>query len=224
MRKDAWELGHWGRIPVSMHWTVLLAFVWMYIIFWSLAPALVASAAFLLLLVAHEFGHVFVLRRRRIPVVAVALYGFHGETAYGEYIAKPADEVAVAWGGVGAQALILALALASSAFVDASPIPGAALVLGPVLFVFIQVNIVLMILALLPIGPFDGHAAWKVIPRMRAAMRRRARSPAPPRPPEPTATSPTPEQQRELDANAEKEAAELLARLRKKSGAPTEDA
>lgn len=223
MRKDAWELGHWGRIPVSMHWTVLLAFVWMYIIFWSLAPALVASAAFLLLLVAHEFGHVFVLRRRRIPVVAVALYGFHGETAYGEYVAKPADEVAVAWGGVGAQALILVLALAFSAFVDTSAIPGAAVVLGPVLFVFIQVNIVLMILALLPIGPFDGHAAWKAIPRMRAAMRRRAKRPAPP-PLEPTATSLTPEQQRELDANAGKEAAELLARLRKKSGAPTEDA
>lgn len=222
MRKDAWDLGYWGGIPVSMHWTVLLVFVWMYLVFWSLAPAAIASVAFLLLLVAHELGHVFVLRRRKVPVVAITLYGLHGETAYGDFVAKPADEVAIAWGGVGAQGVILVLALVARAFVDVSAIPWGSVIVGTFLFVFIQINIVLMILALLPIGPFDGHAAWKVIPRMRAALRRRRKPPerqAPPKPPPEPEVELTPEQQRELDASSEKAAADLIAKLTRKSDA-----
>src|SRR5437868_7280002 len=31
--RDHWQLGNWLGIPVRMHWTVLIAFVWLYLIF-----------------------------------------------------------------------------------------------------------------------------------------------------------------------------------------------
>jgi Zn-dependent protease len=220
MRKDSWDLGTWGRIPVSMHWTVLLAFAWLYLFTWSLLATAIASAAFFVLLVAHEYGHVFVLRRRRIAVTGITLYGIHGETRYNEYAAKPGDVVAVAWGGVAAQALILAVAALVRFTVDFSSMPLAAVIAGPVLMVFTTLNVFLMIIALLPIGPFDGHAAWQAIPRMRKAVRRKpAARPLPPREVEAGLSA---EQQQELDDSASKETADLIARLTRKSGS-TED-
>ena len=171
MRKDSWDLGTWGRIPVQMHWTVLLAFAWLYLWTWSLVATLIGSVALFALLVAHEYGHVFVLRRRRIPVLGITLYLVHGETQYDEYSAKPRDVVAAAWGGVAAQLLILAVASIVRFTVDFPP--AAAVVAGPVLMVFTTLNVFLIILALLPIGPFDGHAAWKILPRMRGKKKPR---------------------------------------------------
>ena len=44
MRQDYWQLGTWGRIPVAMHWTVLLNFAWLYIIFMDLLATLIGAA------------------------------------------------------------------------------------------------------------------------------------------------------------------------------------
>ena len=73
--------------------------------------------------------------------------------------------------------------------------------------------------------PFDGHDAWKIIPRMRKSIRRpraakRAPAPAPEPEPEPVRT---PEEQRALDESSQRTAAELIARLSRKSDAPTQD-
>lgn len=224
MRRDYWPLGTWGRIPVTMHWTVLLSFAWMYLVFFDLVLTLVAIPFVFLLLAAHEAGHVVALRRRRIAVTGVALWGIHGETSYNEYAAKPGDVVAVAWAGVAAQVVVMLLALAANAFVPFSAIPFGAPLATVMFVVLVKINVFVMIVALLPIGPFDGHAAWQVIPRMRAALKRRqkarprAASTAPAAATDP-AESLSPEERAELDRDSEKAAAELLARLRGKSGA-----
>ena len=90
--------------------------------------------------------------------------------------------------------------------------------------VLVKVNVFLMIIALLPIGPFDGHAAWQVIPRTRAKLKRppKAKLVSVPKPaPEPEVTL-SPEKQRELDASSERAAAELMAKLTGKSGTPSD--
>ena len=223
MRQDYWPLGTWGRIPVSLHWTALLSFAWLYILCMNVTDTLIGSVALLLLFAAHEAGHVFVLRRRRIPVTAISFFGLHGETSYNEYAAKAGDAVAVAWGGVAAQVVVLLLALAATAYVPFREIPFAPLVWGPMFFVFTKFNVFLMIIALLPIGPFDGHDAWRIIPRTRNALRRgkaAKRKVVPVPPPEPEADL-TPEEQRELDASSQRVADDLLARLSRKSDAPS---
>jgi Zn-dependent protease len=225
MRQDSWSLGTWGRVPVSMHWTVLLAFAWMYLIFMDVTLMLMSIPFVFLILAVHELGHVIVLRRRKVGVTGVTLFGIHGETSYNEYAAKPGDVVAVAWAGVGAQVVLMLLAIAAHELVPWGSIPLGTMLDTVMYVVLVKLNIFLMIVALLPIGPFDGHAAWQVIRRTRAKMKARAKPQVRPEPRTRQADESTrlsPEQQQELDVTAEKETASLIARLTGRSDS-TED-
>jgi len=225
MRQDSWSLGTWGRIPVSMHWTVLLAFAWMYLMFMDVVLMLVSIPFVFLLFAVHELGHVVMLRRRKIAVTGVSLWGIHGETSYNEYAAKPGDAVAVAWGGVAAQLVLMLLTLAAVQFVPFASIPFGSAIAQVMYVVLVKLNAFIMIIALLPIGPFDGHAAWQVIPRMRARFKRpRKAKPAAaaPPPPEPEVTL-SAEEQRALDRSSEQAASDLIAKLTRRSGANAGD-
>jgi len=219
MEQNYWQLGTWRRVPVSMHWTVLIAFAWLYLFFWDLFATAIASAAFFALLVAHELGHVAVLRRRKIAVESIELFGIHGRTSHGW--ASATDEILIAWGGVGAQVVLFLLALAAGYALEPWGGPIAWAVAGPILFVLTKLNIFLMVVVLLPIGPFDGHAAWAVVPWLRRKIRRR-------RAPRETDLFPedklSPERRRELEESSTKAAAELMTKLGKKAEDRREDA
>ncbi len=219
MEQNYWQLGTWRRIPVSMHWTVLIAIAWLYLFFWDLFATAIASAAFFALLVAHEFGHVVVLRKRKIPVESIELFGIHGRTSHGW--ASATDEILIAWGGVGAQVVVLLVALAVGYALELLVSPIVWVVAGPILFVFTKLNIFLMVVALLPIGPFDGHSAWAVIPWLRKSIRRRRRAA------KETELFPErdlpPERRRELEESSTKAAAELIEKLGKKAQDRKED-
>jgi len=219
MEQNYWQLGTWRRIPVSMHWTVLIAVAWLYLFFWDLLATAIASAAFFALLVAHESGHVAVLRRRKIAVESIELFGIHGRTSHGW--ASATDEILIAWGGVGAQLVVLLLALAIGYVLEPLASPIVWLVAGPVLFVFTKLNIFLMVVALLPIGPFDGQSAWAVIPWLRRTIRRRRATREAAMFPE---RDLPPEKRRKLEESSTKAAAELLEKLGKKAHDRKEDA
>jgi Zn-dependent protease len=212
MEHSYWQLGTWRRIPVSMHWTVLLSFAWLYLWFWDLFATAMASVAFFALLVAHECGHAAVLRRRKIPVESIELFGIHGRTSHAWVSAS--DAILIAWSGVAAQVLVLLAALAIGYALEPLASPIVWLVAGPMLFVFTKLNIFLMVVALLPIGPFDGYAAWAVIPWLRQKGRRRRRAA---REAEffPERNLPA-ERLRELEESSTKAAAELIEKLGRK--------
>lgn len=220
MERNYWQLGRWRRIPVAMHWTVLLSFVWLYLLFWDLLATAIASAALVALLVAHEFGHVALLRRKKIAVFAIRLYGIHGETEHG-YASRP-QAILAAWGGVAAQLFVLVLALGLMYLTRGVASPLFSIVAGPVLFIFTKINVLLMVIALLPIGPFDGHDAWAAIPYLRglARLRRKERQQHKRRMreralfPEETLS---PERLQELEESSARSAAEVMARLSKKT-------
>ena len=221
MRQDAFNLGTWGRIPVSLHWTALLGFAWLYIIFWDVVATLIGAVALFALFVAHEYGHVFVLRRKRIAVSSIQFFGLHGETAYNEYAAKRGDDVAIAWGGVAAQLVVLGVALAAAYLVPFDRLWAANVWWPPIATILIKFNIFLMIVALLPIGPFDGHAAWKGLSGLRKKARKPKARPAPPRAPEPE-TLLSDEERRAYDERAQEEAGKLIARLSGKEAPRTD--
>ena len=137
MRRDDWQLGTWGRIPVSMHWTVLLSAAWLYIIFQDVASTLIGCVAMLFLMLVHEYGHVLALRRRKLGVTSIQLFGVHGETTYNEYAAKGNDAIVVAWAGVAAQAVVMVVTLVAAPFLplDGMPYP-VLLVWGTLSFMF----------------------------------------------------------------------------------------
>jgi membrane-associated protease RseP (regulator of RpoE activity) len=219
MEQSHWQLGTWRRVPVSMHWTVLLVFAWLYLFFWSLLATAIASAAFFSLLVAHELGHVAVLRARKISVERIELSGLHGKISHGW--ASAPDEILVAWGGVAAQLVVLLLAVVAGYLLDFQN-PAVATIAGPILLVFTKLNVFLMILALLPIGPFDGHAAWAAIPWLRKTIRKRRQVARDIKLFPEKGLSPA--KRRELEESSTKAASELMEKLAKKPEDRKEDA
>lgn len=205
--QDHWNLGRIGGYPVTMHWTVLLAFPWLYLWTQDLLSAVIGTFAYIALMLAHEFGHVAAARWRKVSVYSIDLTGMHGDTARaGGRTAK--DDVIVAWGGVAAQVLVLALTFALLPFLASITSRLFWLIAGPVAMVWTRWNVFLMIVALLPIGPMDGHAAWRVIPLVRDSFRRRGRSGK--------VVKITAARRRELNEDSEKKVAEILERFKKK--------
>jgi Zn-dependent protease len=170
--ENYWHLGRWFRIPVAMHWTVLLVFPWMWLIMQSWTAALIGGITFCVLLVAHEFGHAAMARWRGLGVHGITLNGLHGETAH-DYPRNRRDDIAIAWSGVGAQFLLLLLGIGLRLGMDGVHSMGVWLVMAPVVDVLIRWNLFLIVVALLPIGPMDGHRAWKLIPLLRDSLRRK---------------------------------------------------
>lgn len=211
--QNFWSLGRWGGIPVSMHWTVLLAFPWLFLMMNSFVAALIGSVAFFFLLVAHEFGHVLAARWRRVYVEDIHLFGYHGQTSLG-YKRTELDEVLIAWGGIAVQLLILALAFAAQVPLARSGSAWLQMFAEPVLVVFTTWNIFLMIVALLPIGPMDGHAAWKAFPMMRRALGRGARGKSQGKPK--SSANLRLVRSRDLEEDSRRAAAEIIESLGKK--------
>jgi Zn-dependent protease len=204
---DYWQLGRWGRIPVSMHWTVLLGFPWLYLWLNDALAALIGFAAYCVLLIAHEFGHVALCRLRRVDVHSITFNGYHGETAHG-FVRRPSDGILIAWGGVGAQAIILAAAFAAEQWLPRLVSPALFYLMAPVLMVFTRWNIFLMIIALLPLGPMDGSTAWQVIPLIRRSLKRQRSSGK--------VVRLDPAKRRQLEKRSEKLASEIIDNLGKK--------
>lgn len=206
--ENYWHLGRWFRIPVAMHWTVLLTFPWLWLWMQNVVAALAGSVAFLILLIAHEAGHAAMARARGLSVDAITLNGLHGETSHG-YPRNERDDILIAWSGVGAQAVILLLALLAQEFLWPAAMPvWLMLVGGAMLQVFTVWNIFLIIVALLPIGPMDGHRAWRLIPYLRKSMRQRGRGGK--------VVKLDPARRRKLEQNSERMASDIISKLGKK--------
>jgi len=173
------QLFKFHNAPVFAHWSVLLAFPLGWAIEKSLLGALVAQAAFLVLVLAHELGHAFMARRLHLPVYSLRLYAIHGTCAYG-VPRREAQDILMAWGGICAQAVLFFLALAlGKAF---SLIGGIPRTLSPAFDVWVPINMLIAFCNLLPIPPLDGAKAWRFIPlgvrasvrRLKSRVRRRA--------------------------------------------------
>lgn len=156
--------------PVSFHWSVLL--IVLLALLFSRDPATVMSgiAAYLSLIVAHEAGHAWVARHNRLRVHALRIFPLHGVCNY-ETARTPGQEIAVAWGGVGAQMLLFALAIALSLLSPHLPEPLRS-PLGAVVLVWGPMNLLNAMLNLLPIAPLDGRTAWGVLPWALQRLRR----------------------------------------------------
>ena len=205
--QDHWNLGRIGGLPVTMHWTVLLAFPWLYLWTQDLLSAVIGTFAFIALMLVHEFGHVLAARWRKISVYAINLSGMHGETARAHGRTEK-DDVIVAWGGVAAQLLLLAATFALIPALELVPSRLFWTIAAPIVMVWTRWNVFLMLVALLPIGPMDGHAAWRVLPLLRNSFRRRRTSGK--------VVKITAARRRELTESSEKKAAEILERFKKK--------
>lgn len=165
----SWTVARPYGVPIRLHWSIpvcaLLAGGFRF------APG--AWLAFLLLVLIHEAGHALVVRRVGARALALDVLGFGG-LCWWEGPVTPLQRACIAWGGVWAQMVVLAV------------VGGAVLIFGKpanafaaqMVDVAIVSNLWLIGLNLLPIPPLDGKEAWSLFPllRRRFALRRARRA------------------------------------------------
>lgn len=139
-----------GSVPVRVHWTVPLGVLLLALP--TLAPG--AWVGGLLVLLAHLGGRLLTARLRGLPTRAVRFHGFGGDGW--QPGARPADRLAIAWGGLLGQ---LALAAAGALLRGADP--SADGFLPSLAGAWVLPNLALAGLHLvLPFDPFAGEHVW----------------------------------------------------------------
>lgn len=125
-------------------------------------------ACSLALVLLHELGHALVVRMVGARATEVMLTGYGGHCAW-EGEVSPLGRAAIACGGVGAQLVLLAVALTLDALGLVPEGRAAATVLGAAT----MSNAWLIGVNLLPIAPLDGAEAWAFPYRLGQLARRR---------------------------------------------------
>ena len=209
--RSSWRLGRWRGVPISVHWTVLIGLPWFYYETRSLAGTAIAFVAFCFLILVHELGHAAVARWRRVEVDSIRLFFIHGTCSLREEPYYELDDALIAWGGVAAQFVVLVIAFSADLLL-AGFAPSAHWIASPVLRVLIGANLFIMIVNLIPVAPFDGFRAWRILPILRdwwqetswaASLRRRSAA---------RETART----RKLEAKSERIAADIIDKLKKR--------
>jgi Zn-dependent protease len=149
--------------PIYIHWSVLaVILVLATISIESPAYAAIAIASYLGIIVIHECGHAFVVRRRGFDVLAIRIGFMHGRCEH-EAPRSEWDEVAIAWGGVLAQLLVAVPILAVASVLNLTDLGH----FGPVVVILGYLNILIAIVNLAPAAGLDGATAWRLIPLLR---------------------------------------------------------
>lgn len=165
-------LGRLAGVPVRVHWTLPLGAIFFSRFTWSPGFWL----GFFLLILAHELGHAALVKLCKAHVVEVTVHGIGGECRYHGGVSETQGSI-IAWGGVLAQATLLVAALIVRATVG---YPSAFV--AQLLSVWIDSNLTLMAINLLPIAPLDGATAWKLPGLLRRRWQQRSQTRARARP------------------------------------------
>ncbi len=166
------RVGWLGSIEIRVHWAAMLVTVGL-VAFGH--PGLWLGLASLVLV--HELGHAFFVRRASLAVSHIALHGLGGRCVYlGEW-GTPWNHAVIAWGGVLFQAALLIPAIAAATLLPAQE-SWLGLQLESLLAVWVRLNLALIVLNLIPVAPLDGATAWRLVPMLPARLRaaRRASS------------------------------------------------
>lgn len=158
-------VSHFKGAPVRIHWSAPLGAL----LFGGFRFAPAIWLAFVVIVLVHELGHAVLVRRFRLRLVAVDVYAMGGMCRHERGSAYQTS--VIAWGGVLAQGVLLApaLALSIAASTLALPIDGFA---AELLSALVYTNVFIILFNLIPIAPLDGAQAWKVFSHLKE---RRAR-------------------------------------------------
>jgi Zn-dependent protease/predicted transcriptional regulator len=190
--KGSFQILRLFNIPVLIHWTFLLVFVWLgitsYVQSWDWA-SIIWTFSFLIALfgcvVLHEFGHALTARYYGVDTRDIILSPIGGIARLDRLPEKPFQEFMVAIAGplvnIGICFTLAIPVVVSSAdqgnrlldFVALMANPGGNLFLGDLtafqyfLFGLIAINLILAIFNLLPAFPMDGGRVLRSLLSMR---------------------------------------------------------
>lgn len=160
----ALTVGRWKNVPIRVHASTPVG---LYVFSgFTFDPTWWACVAGLILL--HELGHAWVVRRVGGKAIEVMLTGFGGHCAWVGDV-TPLGRAAIACGGVAAQLVLLLVAMVTDALGLWPLTPTTQVLLGAATVR----NASLIAFNLLPIRPLDGAEAWR-FPYLLGVRARRA--------------------------------------------------
>lgn len=145
------RVGRLAGVDLRLHWSVPVGAL----VFGSLRFEPILWLAFLAVILVHDLGHALAVRAVGFRITGVDLTGFGGQCRW-RGKAEALDHAIIAWGGVVAQSLLLVATLLVTAFFGRSTAHAASLVEHA----FIEINLWIMAINLLPFPPLDGARAW----------------------------------------------------------------
>lgn len=160
LRQGYLRVGRVAGGDLRLHWTVPLGALlfgvgrfepWLWL-------------GFLFVIAVHELGHVLVGRRSGLCLTSVDVTAAGGDCRWTPD-ATPVALAAAAWGGVLAQGLLLATA---ALVLEIWGSPGGRFT-DLAEHALIKGNASILVLNLLPVPPFDGARAWRLLPALRAS-------------------------------------------------------
>lgn len=173
------ELMRVRGVRVDLHWTVFLVGA-----FFLLGatqrpiPVLAALVSYMGVLLIHECGHMVIAQKKRCHVYSIKLYPILGLVQYDEPFSHY-DHALIAWGGVLAQAMVAIPVLIWIEVFDYTHSEAWNVSLD----IWGYVSIALALFNLIPVRPFDGATAWKIVPELIKKIRGKGRSSTPERNP-----------------------------------------
>jgi stage IV sporulation protein FB len=159
-----YTLFHVRGAPVRVHWSAPLGLV----VFGGWSPG--GWVGVFLLIVLHELGHAALAWRFGYQVTAMRVHAFGGDCQMSGDMTR-AEDAAIAWGGVLAQAAVWVVA---SVTIWVAGVPEGAF-FAALAYAFTTRNAWMIAFNLMPIPPLDGYAAWR-LPVMWWQGRRELRS------------------------------------------------
>ena len=140
-------LGTWFRVPVYLHWTWTLFFVFITSVAGPSLGIVYAGSFFLVLL--HEFGHCIAAQRYGVKPVDITLYPIGG-AARMEVPDCPKQELVVSFAGPAVNVVLLGPLLFLSS-------------VNPILQSLSNINIALIVFNLIPAFPMDGGRVLRAL-------------------------------------------------------------
>ncbi len=160
------QIGRIHGIPLRVHWTMPLGAL----LFSGFAFAPAFWVGFFVVVLVHELGHALLARRYRQHVLSIDITGFGGLTRFAGRATRR-EHAVIAWGGVLAQAILLAVTLG----VVLAAGPPRSWILAELVAVFTTANLWIIGLNLLPFPPLDGATAWPLVGDLFRSWRNRSR-------------------------------------------------
>jgi Zn-dependent protease len=160
--------------PLFVHWSVLVIAAAI-LLNQRRAPwiACIAIVSYFGILLLHEAGHAWMVKRQRLRRLAVRLSAFHGVCVFEEPMYARQDYL-IAWGGVMAQLLVAVPIVVLDALFDL----GQFDLLAPVVAILGYASIGIAAFNLIPGAGLDGEKAWKLIPLWLEERRERTFRPS----------------------------------------------
>jgi Zn-dependent protease len=153
LKAGYFRVGRLAGVDLRLHWSVPVGAL----VFGGLSFEPVLWLAFLAVLFVHELGHALWVRGFGFPLTGIDVTGFGGHCRF-RGSADALEHALIAWGGVTAQALLLiATCLGGVVFGHPASHYGAL-----VEHAFVQINLWILLLNLLPFPPLDGARAWRL--------------------------------------------------------------